>query len=433
MFSKVGSTNWYGYAAVNNYRLSEILSDKISSGRTAVSPIEKIKQTASKSAALSSDTVGFLKDYQNYMNSLSKTSKNLMSSVRGSVGSKTDVASSNKDVLDVTASFTVREPASYEVEVKQLAQAQVNSSAKIKASDAPTASGEFVLETSEGKYSFDIDPSFAATNKELYNAIAMEINDMEAGVKAQVLDDGKNVSLVLKSENSGENNAFKVSGAFSEAIGLDKVEKQAQDAIYTVERYGVGKEFKSSVNKVNIAGYQIQAELKKTGKATVTAGIDVESMSSELEKLTKKFNETVDFLKKNVDRGVGVQRQLDRLLQTPVSKNSMEEVGITIDKDGKYSFNKDEFRKIAEKNPALVKDIVSSSYGIAQGLERDAKAGMNMPSASLVSTSVQGSQSIFQQTNKYDAMLSVMNIYGKNGTVNMNNVYMMGLLMNMYA
>ncbi|MBR5486087.1 MAG: flagellar filament capping protein FliD [Oscillospiraceae bacterium] len=433
MFSKVGSTNWYGYAAVNNYRLSEILSDKVSAGRTAVSPIERIKQTVSKSTALSSDTVEFLKDYQNNLNSLSKTAKNLMSSVRGSVASKTDVASSDKDVLAVTASFTVREPASYKVEVKQLAQAQVNASAMVKAADAPSASGEFILETAEGKYSFDIDPSFAANNKELYNALAMEINDMEAGVTAQVVENGKNVSLVLKSENSGENNAFKVSGAFSEAIGVDKTEKQAQDAIYTVERYGVAKEFKSSSNKVNIAGYQIQAELKKTGTSTVTAGIDVESMAGELEKLVNKFNDTVDFLKKNADRGVGVQKQLERLMQTPVSKKSMEEVGITIDKDGKYSFNKDEFSELAEKNPALLKEIVSGSYGIAQGLERDAKAGMNMPSASLVSASVQGSQSIFQQTNKYDTMLSVLNIYGKNGTVDMNNVYTMGLLMNMYA
>lgn len=419
--NSIGSySGWYNVAQMNDMKLMQALGGSSTSS-------SKVNPVTSVSSSLNNGAASFLKNYNSKMLDLMEKAGNLRDTAGKSSNSSLSANSSDKDVLESKAKYRVSEPAKYSVNVQQVASKQVNKSQGLKGSDSVTAGGNLTIATNSKTFSLSINPGSYRNNDVMLKDVAKQINSRGAGVTAQVKQENGKSFLELSGTKTGEKNSFVVSGDFATQTGLDSTTQAAADAIYTVDKNdGRGAtQFRSEENTVNIGSYKISATLKKTGSADITVGENPEEKASAIQDLVDSYNDAVKFLKENTDRGSGVNRQLKRMTQSPTAKKSMELVGLTFKSDGTLSFDKDVYTKQAEKNPSLTKDIISGSFGFAEGLYNDAKDGMKISSGSLVSNNVKQ----FQRESLEDPM-NMLNMYSKSGAYNMLNYYAVGALLN---
>lgn len=440
------SANWYNMAAVNNVKLVQAISrraEKLESSKTA--PRTDNTMTTI-SASLKKNSTEFIKRYEDSMNRLQQAAKDLSESKANGVANQMAATSSSQDVMNVQAAGKLTSPASYQVDVQQVAAAQTNQSNGAWSRGAPLEGGSFTLATQEGTAEIKVDPTAVKTNRELYSAIADEINRLDLGVTAQMEESGGKVSLTVKSAETGKENGFAISGDFAGKIGLDKAKQAAQDAVYTVrdvnDKLDKGQEYTSASNKVSIGNSSIEATLKKEGTSTIKVGDDVEGMANKLNDLVNTFNDTVKFLDKNADKGTGVLYQMRRMAQLPTGEKALNLAGISANSDGTYTFDREAFTDAMDRSPSLTKNIVSGSYGFAEGLRRGALAGLNTPSAKLVDNitsqvnNMRQTQNIINQLSQSNMMnqwsYSPMGAYSKAGSYNLFNYFTTGAMMNMY-
>ena len=170
---------------------------------------------------------------------------------------------------------------------------------------------------------------------------------------------------------------------------LCKEKQAAQDAVYTVKKENdkgqAAQEKTSASNRITLDDEKIEATLKKAGSTQIKVGDDVKGMADKLDNLVKSYNNTVKFLNDNAGQGSGVLDQLRRMSRLPTGEKAMNLAGISVNpKDGTFAFDRDAFAEAMETSPTLTKEIVSGSYGVAQGLRQDAQSGLNTSSAKLV-------------------------------------------------
>lgn len=104
---------------------------------------------------------------------------------------------------------------------------------------------------------------------------------------------------------------------------------------------------------------------------------------------------------------------------------SMEKLGITVNKDATLSFDRGSFVENIKKDPARMRSLVSNVSNMAERVYAKAQTGMNVSSSSLVNGDVSGASSK-SITNPYN----VFAMYSKSGAYNMSNYYAVGTMMN---
>lgn len=419
-----------GYNMINQVRLAGALMSQGGSD-SSVSAVTK------PGAVLSNEDNVFLKEYQNHMNTLKQAAADLLGEGSAS-GVKLGVTSSDASVLEATAKSTLRQKVFYEVNVQRLASGQVNTSAQVDANAKTLQGGSLTLTTSKGTFQMQLDPSEAENNQELFEALAEEINQLDAGVTAQVVEKDGKISMSLSSVSTGEKSGFVVAGEFAAQTGLGNISQKAQDAVYTVDKAGdsLGAlEYTSSSNQVSIGAYGIQAQFKQTGTAQVTVGTDVDQLADQVEDLLDAYNSAYQFLDKNSDRGLGVLTQMKRMVQPPVSTRSLAVAGIYFTEDGNYALDRTKFKEAMEKSPSLVEDLITGTYGLAEGFQADAEKGLETSSADLVNLSgYDTTGGLFGTTSSWfgpATTMQMLNTYNRNGTYNMTNYYAVGIMLNM--
>lgn len=291
-----------GYSQMNNVRLAQALSNKNTSGM-------KISQGISTNGKLSSADTEFLKDYQNELLELKDMAEKVMA---GGEKSRLAAGAENLSVAEVSGKLASASD-KYTLTVEQLASGQVNRSNGLESnSPRPAMSGSIKIETAQGKVELYMSAAGAKDNKEMLNNFASKINAKNIGVTAKV-EEKEGKSYLRLEGASGEGNAFSVTGSLAERLGLDRVEQVGQNAIYTVKKNdGEEQRFVSDSNTVTLDG-RLKASLKKTGTTNIKAGADAATgIADSVSKLVNKFNETLSFLNKNSDRGIGVLNQMRR-------------------------------------------------------------------------------------------------------------------------
>ena len=169
----------------------------------------------------------------------------------------------------------------------------------------------------------------------------------------------------------------------------------------------------------------MQAELKGTGKTVISAGVDAEKVASAVSDLLDSYNKAVSFLEDNVDHGRGTAQQLDRLERALGSQQALEKLGISKDEDGNLVLDKETLKKSLEKEPDLVKDLLSGSNGLAQEVFDRGVSAMSANSASLISNDLNAIDSSFMADP-----FQYMGMYSRSGAYTMNNYAALGLMMN---
>ena len=160
---------------------------------------------------------------------------------------------------------------------------------------------------------------------------------------------------------------------------------------------------------------------------TVKATVDA------VQKMADQYNENLKMLNDNAGRGAGVVKQIARMADDPAAESAMKMVGMAVNKDGTLALDTakmTETLKTADANQrSLLADLIGGTSGIAAGVQRDARAGLNTSAGSLIGNDVARLQEI-QQEDPIRQFAQSMRGYGAYG---MNNMAAVGVLMNLTA
>lgn len=429
------------YSRINDMRLVSAASrrfNSISSTPGTSYTYNRYNRKDPAASILDTDTASFLKEYQNKMSDLLQKSNALRADNPRSKTGELTAKSSSEDILTADIKYRLSEPASYKLNVSQLAAAQKNVSEGVDRYGNDDMAGSLVIATSDraNPISVNVGNAMGKNNYEKLQSVAREINRYRTNVTAQVVVNEGKASLELTGSETGKSNAFNVTGTYAQSSGLDKTKEAAQDAEYSIAKNG-GKAYKytSESNTVNVGGYKLQANLKKTGEATIDTGADNEKTADAIGDLVESYNSALKLLNDNASRGKGVLQQMRRMVQPPVSEKTMAQVGVIANKDGTLNFDRDTYLKQADLYPSLTKSIVSGGYSIANGIYDDAKAGMNISSSRLTGINPTGNRysgaSYMQMQNSYlQNPLNYFSTYNSSGIVSLFNNNSVGLLMN---
>lgn len=425
-----GMNNMYGSQSVyNQHRLNQIFQNRYST--SSVSPVSKIPSSSTSGSAMA-DSLNYLKKYSSTMADVMTSANALRSGNATSSANKLSAYSSDSSVMDASSRYRPFSETSYEVSVSQLATNQVNTSEALNSAAKADADINMQLQIGDKNVSVNVIAAGAdgtlKTNSQMLSEAAKQINASDSGLKASVITaDGKS-SLKVESKTTGTGNSFMVSGSFSEAGkgGMSNVTQSAQNANYTYTEEGVTKSGTSESNRVSLGYGGVEATLKKTGTATVTVGQDPAKLVSGMADLVDSYNNAVTLLSKNADRGSGTTAQLRKLQQAITgTPEHMERLGLSVNKDGTLSLDKQTLTKSLEKEPDLTKDLISGSFGIGQKAFQGAQSAISSSAESLIRNDL--ATESYEQAN---SPLSYMNYYSRSGAYTMMNYYATGMMFN---
>ena len=319
----------------------------------------------------------------------------------------------------------------YDVSVKQLAQTQKNISQQVDKNSYAFSDAAVSISNAYGDFTFQVshkdENGRLKTNGQILDEIASVVNQSGIGIQAEVLTKDGQAQLSLVSKETGEENAFRVTGDFAEKSGLTNISRLAQDAVYTVSKNGhEGKEYTASSNTVSIDYGRVDATLKSEGNSTIGVGVNKDQVVSAVKDLVKNYNSTVQMLGRNADRGYGVEKQLNNMLNLPLSEKSLALTGITRNKDGLLELDEEKLRSSLEENPSLVKEVIGGSFSLSQTLFEDGRKGLSQSGASLIENDL----GIAEQRETAD-LFSLLNRYSRSGAYAVSNFYTVGNLINM--
>lgn len=428
-----GSNNAYGsHAVYNQYRLNQIFQNRYST--SPVSPVSRTSSVKTSNGSIS-DSLGYLQKYSSTMADVMTSANSLRSGNATSAANKLTAYSSDNAVMEAGSRYRPGSETSYEVNVSQLAKSQVNTSEAVSSSQKASSDISMQLQTNNKTVSVNVAATGAdgvlKTNSQMLSEAAKQINTSNSGLKASVITkDGKS-SLQVQSNATGTDSSFMVSGSFSQTGqgGMSNVTQSAQNANYTYTEKGVTKSGASQSNKISLGYGGIEATLKKEGTATVTVGKDPEKLVSAMEDLVKSYNSAVTLLSNNADRGSGSVIQLNRLQSSITgTKENMDKLGLSTNKDGTLSLDKQTLSKSLKEDPKLTKDLLSGSFGIGQKAFNVAKSSMNSSSASLIRNDL--AEMNYQQAQN---PINYMSSYNRSGAYTMMNYYATGMMFNTFV
>lgn len=338
------------------------------------------------------DSAKFLNQYQFYMKGLSGAANKLRNLNQSGMMNNFTVKSSDTEKADVYSESNLRTKADYEVNVQQLAQKQVSKTDSVKSNESGAfTDGTFTISMTGKSKNNSLNVTVDTTgrdNREIQDDIATQINKSDLGLNAFVVEKDGQSYLQVESQ-TGSNNSFTITGATRFTTT-----QNAENLKYSLTKNGIpmndGKIYQNQSNEnVKIDGYKISANFKKEGKVGISVGVDTDKLAKATEEFINQYNETVKFLVDNAHRGTGTSRTLDNLMRAPISKGSMQTIGITMEENGLFSLDKEKFDKMLKNNPDKVNDILSDNYSIADGVYQDAQRGLNEPADKLINRDVE--------------------------------------------
>ena len=265
------------------------------------------------------------------------------------------------DVTKLAKGFT-------SVDVKQLAQKDVYQSNAMNSSTKDTAinAGNLEITVNGNKEIF-------STTGKTYDDLAKEIN-AKSGINATVEQVGTNsYRLIIKSEESGLDNALTIGGVASQTLGYTTDGTVVNSTNHILEAKNMiakvdGLEYSVSSNTITVNGLKMTAN--KEGISSINIDQDNSQIETQLNSFITKYNELVSMIDGEV---FGADSKIDdksaiRDIVTQVKSKlfgsygasndkSIFNYGIEIDKTGKLSLNSKEFTDAVENDLSGLKDL----------------------------------------------------------------------------
>lgn len=431
-----GGSSYQYQSMLNMIRLS---GAGRSSLQQPVSPVKRVSSATSSSSAYG-EIQSFLKSYQSKLLDLESAASKLTESSSKNVFNDYQAATTDSSVVVASETYRLKGDTDISLNVQSLAQAQQNASASHYSQEEVDqgADMDFEITGPDGsKASVSIgstnDNGTSKTYNQMYQEAADAINAQSVpGVRASVSNVEGKVSLVLTAGNQGESGGFTVSGNTGAAAGIESAAVRAQDAVYTVTEKGSTTTLRSDSNKISLDYGRIEAELKGTGEARVYTGIDEDEVVSAVEDLVKNYNQVTSFLEDNADRGTGAASHLASFQRGMANDKTLEAVGITYNKDGELTVDKDKLKKALETDLEGTKSLLGGQFGIAQKAATRADSALSEPVQRIVNNDLASAVSTKSQDFSSDNFKYFSN-FAKSGPYNITNYYTVGLLFNTLA
>lgn len=312
---------------------------------------------------------------------------------------KSFTASSSSDDVAVSLDSAKASRGSYTVQVDSLAQAQSLASATFQDKDStPVGTGSLTLFVGGESKNITVDSS----NNTL-QGLANAINDAGLGATAGVIDTGNGFRLVMSAEETGTDNAIKISvndsdGNNADASGLSQFAFNgtaqnltetvaAKDAVVQVNGISITRSTNTIDNVIDGLTFDVKAE---GVTSVVKVSQDTGAVADRVAGFVEKFNTLQQTIKGlagyNAETGQGgllsgdatvrnIQNQLRNVLTRVVpgledaSVRTLADVGITTDfQTGNLTFDREKFTEQLKANP----DDVTALFA-EQGRASDAQ------------------------------------------------------------
>ncbi|TWT88213.1 Flagellar hook-associated protein 2 [Pseudobythopirellula maris] len=238
--------------------------------------------------------------------------------------------------------------------------------------------------TTDGEQTINSGFLFNSTDAEqgALETVAERINDLEAGLSASVVFDGVGYRLALSSDKTGAANEILLDSSSS---GLSFTEtSRAADAAALFGPAGGGFVVTSENNQFNdvVSGLNLTVG-QATGEAvTVTVSANnapivdaaqdfvdsYNSLRTELESVTDFDSETLSTgILFGTNEALRVDSELSRLVSgrffTSSEFGSLEEIGISLDDEGRLSLNSEQLTEAFESDPGSLEAIFNDDNG----------------------------------------------------------------------
>lgn len=303
---------------------------------------------------------------------------------------KNAATTSIEGVAKVTVASSAQK-GSYNLFVKQLASS--HQVAYDNLSDEAIAEATGSLSLSINGKSFDIDMSELTSLADLSRAI----NNAEdnPGVTASLIRTNGNVSLMLSSDETGEQNVIELntdgmdptSAALFDPSNQETISRAA-DAIF---RLGDSpKEYTSASNTLDTLIEGVTIELKKAQKEgdeplRISVGTDAEATKEQVQNFVDAYNSLLDSLSALTARGGGDKErgafagdsgisslsfELNNILRTTFCGKDMTAFGITADKNGHLSINSEKFDDALKADPASLNAFFNGNDGLNKQMDK---------------------------------------------------------------
>lgn len=337
----------------------------------------------SKKDALLSSKVTMFNGQLNAIKKLESSLKSFVSQLSTMQKAQSVVANSATSSSDTTVKATASSKAvagDYEIFVKQLAQNH-----QLALPFAPDVvlpkTGQFTVNFAGGSLAVDLD-SLPADPKLSDLAAAINNHPDNNGVQATLLRSNGNTFLVVSSEKTGADQEISlglegVNEILSNALGEQKILKQAQDAIIHI---GSGSELEitSSSNKLDNVIEGVTLDLLKaqtTGDNPIRVQVaqDQTAAKESVKKFVDEFNSLFSMLSndanlKNDSTARGIQSLLRNSFQGEFSGKSLYSVGLEFDRNGKLSINNSRLEKALTEDPAQLAAMLTGEAGLLSKL-----------------------------------------------------------------
>lgn len=248
------------------------------------------------------------------------------------------------------------------VEIKTLAQKDV-----YQTNDVTGVQKDQVI----GKGDLIVNGQVFKTDNLTYKQLADEINTKE-GMSASLEQVGTDsYRLVIKSKESGLDNALLITGDAKSALGLDVIENHKQTA-QNMKATVDGVEYNVSSNSLVVDGLKISAN--KAGISTINVTEDTTQIEAQMKNFVDKYNELVALIETETlgsdsslnDRSSikGIVNQIkDKLFGSygAAGDKSVFNFGIELDKFGGLSIDSKKFNEAVQKDMVGLKDLFIGS------------------------------------------------------------------------
>lgn len=259
--------------------------------------------------------------------------------------------------------FNKSETGSYNIEVKQLAKAQISTINKAYNTDALGYSGDLTINlgtynndtlSNDKSISVTIDPTDTLSN------VKDKINNLNIDVKATIIHGNNGDYLSYSNTKKGDNAAFEITANSSSLDQLTVKKNQTNFLNVSDAMSGVaiisGIEVKSNDNVFNVND-NVQFTAKKTFAAT-KVGIDQDTskIKDAINSFVSKYNQlTTDLKNTNIkdNQITNFLNNFRNIITKADGGSSMLNIGLSYDKSGSLSFDATKFTNNASNITSL--------------------------------------------------------------------------------
>lgn len=363
-----------------------IISALLAIEQRPITQLELKKKSLSKQKSLFGDLDGLLDKLSSAAKKLKTTNQFLAMAA----------SSDDEDVLTASASSGAA-PGSHRVEVLELARAQLNhSNGRASATESLGGYGEFILD-------IDGEQLLISVSDPTMQGIADAINAKGSTVRAEVVDTGSPTDpyqLVLRSTETGTDNAFSISGLTGATQFTDLINEvttnqtDAENAHIKLN----GVDIYRSTNSISGAIAGVTLDLKSVNtpdEVTVSVSTDAEEISGKVEEFVEAYNAVVDFFAAQSIVSEEGEAQSD-LFGDPTLRSMrstlrgivggvvsatgneafqmLSQIGISSDRDGKLTFTRTELEEaLSEDETAVAAIFTDPENGLSALLEDQIK------------------------------------------------------------